>query len=366
MIERLYVQNFRCLESLTLDFSGKSSVLFIGGNGAGKSTVLCALSKLQSICRGSSRSESLLSRKDFSLNRTDRPMRFELDARIDGKLYSYLVSFEWPDSFREARILDESLKVDGLVVFDRKLAQVELSHGVSFSLDWHVFALPVINDRPPARSTQDFKMFLASLALISPIPANMSGFSEKPTVELKSDASNFASCLRDLLEKKPASYGEYDKYVRTMISDFSFIEHVPRGKDGIQLMVTFNGARPEASLSVEFDALSDGEKCFFLSAYIFASTSSGIPIVCMWDEPDSHLSLAEVGQFIMAMRKTAKMGGQFIVTSHHPETVRKFSDDTTFVLTRKSHLEPTLVHPLSTIKYNGDLIEALIRNEVIG
>ena len=58
--------------------------------------------------------------------------------------------------------------------------------------------------------------------------------------------------------------------------------------------------------------------------------------------------------------------GQFIATTHHPETIRKFSDDTTFVLTRNSHLEPTVVRTLSDFPYTGDLINALIREEIIG
>ena len=33
MIERLYVQNFRCLESVTLDFAGSPSAVIIGKNG---------------------------------------------------------------------------------------------------------------------------------------------------------------------------------------------------------------------------------------------------------------------------------------------------------------------------------------------
>jgi ABC-type multidrug transport system ATPase subunit len=119
-------------------------------------------------------------------------------------------------------------------------------------------------------------------------------------------------------------------------------------------------------MTVEFDALSAGEKCFFLSAYIVASNTSGYPVACIWDEPDNHLSLSQVGQFITSLRKMAKRNGQFIATSHHPETVRKFSDDNTFVLTRNSHLDPTLSKLLKNFNYEGDLIDALIRDEVIG
>ena len=366
MIERLYVQNFRCLESLTLDLAGKSSVLIIGKNGAGKSTIRQALAIFQSICRGSSRVDKLISREDFAFRRTDRPMRFEIDVALASKHFVYAVAFDWPDDFREARILEESLSVDRHPIFCREQAQVTLANGASFGLDWHVFALPVINEKPPERSIQDLKTFLASLMLMAPVPTNMTGFSDQPTAELKEDASNFASCLRGLFERKPAAYGKFDEFVRSVFPDFSAIENEDRGKDGKQLMVTFKRLDPEEILRVEFDALSDGEKCYFLGAYIIASNAAGFPVICMWDEPDNHLSLPEVGQFVTSLRKMAKRSGQFLATSHHPELLRKFSDDTTIVLTRKSHLDPTLPKLLQNFSYHGDLIDALIRDEVIG
>ena len=293
-------------------------------------------------------------------------MRFEIEVTLSGKRFKYAISFDWPETFREARILDESFSANGKEIFTRQEAQVQISGGASFGLDWHVFALPVINERPPARAVQDLKAFLASIVLIAPIPAEMTGFSEQPSKELEHDASNYASCLRGLLENEFAAYGKLEKYVKSVIPDFSSMKNDDRGKDGKQLMVTFKKAESEGSLTLEFDSLSAGEKCFFLSAYIHASNAAGFPIVCMWDEPDNHLSLSEVGQFITGLRKMANRGGQFIATSHHPETVRKFSDETTIVLTRKSHLDPTLPRFLKDLAYSGDLVNALIRDEIIG
>jgi predicted ATPase len=151
-----------------------------------------------------------------------------------------------------------------------------------------------------------------------------------------------------------------------VIPDFLSIEHVKRGESGTQLLVKFQSPDGQRTLTVEFKSLSDGEKCFFLSAYLVASNAVGRPVVCLWDEPDSHLSLSEVGQFVTGLRKSAARGGQFLCTSHHPETVRRFSDENTFVLTRKSHLDPTVVRPLAEIPYQGDLINAILRDEIIG
>jgi ABC-type sugar transport system ATPase subunit len=103
-----------------------------------------------------------------------------------------------------------------------------------------------------------------------------------------------------------------------------------------------------------------------LSALIAAYNKVSGPVFCMWDEPDNHLSLSEIGHFITQLRQLANRNGQFIATSHHPETIRRFSDENTVVLRRNSHLEPTVVRPLTEFPYSGDLIEALIRDEVIG
>ncbi len=366
MIERLYVHNFRCLENFTLDLTGRPSALLIGKNGAGKSTVLQCLKLFQRICRGSDRVRNLISASDFTQHRTDHPMRFELELTLSGKRFNYAISFEWPANFREARILEEGLSVDGQVIFTRRQAITQLSGGAPFGIDWHIVALPVINARPGERAIQDIKTFFASMILIAPIPANMTGFSEEASMELQVDAANYASCLRALLGQKPAAYSLFESYVKTVIPDFSSIENVERGESGTQLIVKFEQQNPQRSLSVDFKALSDGEKCFFLSAYIVASNAVGSLVMCMWDEPDNHLSLSEVGQFITGLRKMTNRSGQFIATTHHPETVRKFSDETTLVLTRKSHLEPVVARPLADFTYKGDLINALIRDEIIG
>lgn len=366
MIERLYVHNFRCFENFTLDLTEHPSVLVIGKNGAGKSTLLHCLTVFQSICRGSNRVGNLISATDFAQHRTDRPMRFEVELTLSGRRFKYAISFEWPANFRQARILDESLLVNGQAIFTRHQAQTQLSGGATFGIDWHTVALPVINERPGERAIQDIKAFFASMILIAPIPARMTGFSEEPSFELQHDATNYASCLKALLGQKPAAYSEFDSYVRTVIPDFSSIENVERGETGTQLIVKFERQNPQSSLAVEFKALSDGEKCFFLCAYIVATNTVGPPVFCMWDEPDNHLSLSEVGQFITGLRKMTNRNGQFVATTHHPETVRKFSDETTFVLLRKGHLDPAVVRPLADFPYNGDLVNALIRDEIIG
>ena len=108
-----------------------------------------------------------------------------------------------------------------------------------------------------------------------------------------------------------------------------------------------------------------GRSAFSFCAVVIAANKFYGPLFCFWDEPDSYLSLSEVGQFIVALRNSFHSGGQILVSSHNPETIRKFSNENTFILDRKSHLEPTLVRILSDVAPTGDLIDALIRDDVM-
>ena len=130
------------------------------------------------------------------------------------------------------------------------------------------------------------------------------------------------------------------------------------------LRVQFNSG--SSSLTLPFSSLSDGEKCFFISAIVLAANHAHGPVLCFWDEPDSHLSLDEVGYFIAALRREFEPNkcGQLLVTSHSEESIRRFSDENTFLLYRRTHLEPTQVQLLDNIQYTGDIVGALLRGEL--
>jgi predicted ATPase len=366
MIERVYVHNFRCLENFSIDFVDRPSALIVGKNGSGKSSFQQALSLFQSICRVSDRVRDLISVSDFTQQRKTIPMRFEVELKLDDRQFRYAIAFEMPEGFHEARVAEEKLSVNERVIFSRQQSRLSIGDGPGFGIDGHTVALPVISEHLGENSIQRIKLFFVSMILIAPVPTRMSGFSEEESFALQHDAANFSSWLNALLSRHPAAYSALDTYLKSVIPDFESFENVPRGEKGKQLLVKFAQKEFARALAIDFKQLSDGEKCFFLSALIVASHQFNGPVFCMWDEPDNHLSLSETRHFITQLRKMANQKSQFIAMSHHPETIRSFSDESTLVFSRRSHLEPTVVRALADLSYQGDLIEALVRDEVVG
>lgn len=367
MLQRLYVHNFRCLENFELSLKATSSALLIGKNGSGKSTIASVLELLQNIGRGVNRMGQLIHPKDFAAGRSNVPIRFEIEVLLEDKLYKYTLALELPENFRELRVSEEELLVSGELIYSREEAQVDLaSRNAQFLVDSHLVALPVIQEP----SIDIFKTWLARMIILAPIPALMSGESHGETLEPKRDGSNFGEWFSGLLSRYPAAYTQADKYLRQVMPDIQDFLNEPMGKETKSMVVRF-AVEPmmvnfstKANLSVDFKDLSDGEKCFFLCAVVLAANQYYGPLFCFWDEPDNYLSLSEVGHFVMALRRSFRSQGQFLATSHNQEAIRKFSDENTFVLERKSHLEPTVIRPLSEIDYSGDLIDTLIMGDI--
>jgi predicted ATPase len=371
VIKRLYVHNFRCLENFELPISGRSSTLLIGKNGAGKTTVSHALEILQNIVRGTNRVRDLVEPKDLSRGRADVPMRFEIEVELGATTYGYAIAFEFPEGFRELRVLEEKLTVDGKPVYTRELAQVHLAKSgqakeARFPIDWHLVALPIVQQESAKDPLSAFKQWLARMLILRPMPSLIRGDSEQETLQPNPQVTDFAAWFSGLLASAPSAYTKIDEYLKQVMPDLKDIKNPLVGREARSLVVQFSN--DQGSLNLAFEDLADGEKCFMICALVLVANRAYGPLLCFWDEPDNYLALPEVGHFVLALRKAFQSGGQFIATSHHPEAIRRFSDENTLVLYRKGHLEPTIVRPLNEVRtsgdFSGDLVEALVRGDL--
>lgn len=368
MLQRLYIHNFRCLENFELNLKEMSSALLIGRNGSGKSTIASALEVFQNIGRGINRVKELVMAYDFARGRSDVPIRFEIEVLIKNDLYKYILAFDLPENLIELRVIEEQLIVTGNPIYSRKEAQIALnpreenSQEAKFMVDWHLVALPVIQEQSQTDPLHIFKTWLARTIVLAPIPRLMNGDSQGETLEPKRDMSNFGEWFSGLLSRYPAAYASIVQYLREVMPDLKDFRNEILGKDFKSTIVRFE--EKDAKLSIYFKDLSDGEKCFFLGAVVLAANEAYGSLFCFWDEPENYLSLSEVGHFVTSLRRSFKNGGQILVTSHNPEAIQKFSDENTWVLDRKSHLEPTTIKLLEDVSIRGNLVDALIRDNL--
>lgn len=364
MLQRLYVHNFKCFENFEFKLDGAPSALLIGKNGTGKSTLGRVLKIFQAIGRGTNRIGQLVKPGDFGMGRSDVPMRFEIEAVVGGSRYRYVLALELPERFRELRILEEQLEIDGVAAYTRQQSLVSLQRKTTvhseaqFNIDWHLVALPVIQDSSIADPLGAFRLWLARMVILAPIPRHMKADSSEETLEPLEDGSNFADWLSGLLRLYPAAYATVNEHLKAVMPDIAEIRNEPTGKDSKSMRVHFASGSSRFNLS--FDDLSDGEKCFFLCAVVLAANRAYGPIFTFWDEPDNFLSLEEVGHFVMDLRRGFQSGGQLLVTSHNEETIRSFSHENTWLLGRNSHLEPTWSRLLKELPDSGDVVQSLI------
>jgi predicted ATPase len=200
------------------------------------------------------------------------------------------------------------------------------------------------------------------MLILAPIPSRIGGESQDDNLIPNLEVENFAEWFSGLLAHSPSAYTTIDKYLKRVMPDLDDIKNPQTGQNSRNLSIQFRSGQD--TLSLPFSALSDGEKCFFISALVLASNKAYGPLFCFWDEPDNYLSLSEVGHFLLELRRSFESGGQLLVTSHNPEAIRKFSNENTFLLHRNSHLEPTTIRSLENVQIDGDLIEALTLGDV--
>ncbi len=371
MIRRLYIHNYRCLVNLEAPLADRQSLLLVGRNGSGKTALIDAVSTLRSIGRGVNRVGDLVRVSDlvrFGAGEdaeAQRRMRLEIEAALPtGVVATYSLALELPPGFRELRVADEALTVDGSEVFRRQSSDVTFErrpgHQASFPIDWHQVALPIMQAQGADHPLDQFRQWMRSILVLHPVPSLMGSESTAGTLDPDSSCANFAAWFREVISQFPAAYAPFVEYLREVLPDLESVQNRAVGADARSLEFVFGADRGER-LSIPLGELSDGEKCLAVAALVVALSKAVSPRVCLWDEPDNFIGIAEVGHLVMSLRRNLRNGGQFIATSHNPEAIRRFSDENTRLMTRTGHLEPARLRPVSELGLKGDLADCLAR-----
>jgi len=369
VIRRLYIENFRCFGQFNLEVEDLNTILLVGKNGSGKSTIRDGLFAIRELASGKSRIGDLLSPSELSWFSKKPGMGFFLESMIRGERFQYELQLELPEGFREFRVSNEYLIAGEKNIFSRHLAEVTLTRksGVqsTFPVDWHQLALPFIQETGPDDPLSIFRSWLSRMLIIAPVPQLIDGESRGESRKLSRDCHDFADWYRGLSVEYPTAGARVHELLHKTWPDLQRMINSQVGTESRSLEFTFKEAAASAP-AVPFAKLSDGEKCLVIHAAVLAWAEATEGAICFWDEPDNYVSLDEMTEFILTLRQKLSEGRQLFATSHNPEAIRTFTRENTFVLNRSSHLMATRPPVRATdLDLPGDLATSLARGEAL-
>ena len=345
MIERLYVNNYKCLVNFELRLRELS--LLLGPSGAGKTAVLDIMLSLRRLLSGDAR----VTDADVFPTRTltrwqSRDLQvFEIQARLAAETLTYRLEVEHERASRKARIRLEKLATDEGPLFECMRGDVQIyrddhSSGPTYSTDWSESALARVASRDDNTRLTRFLEFMNRVLVCGFYPPTFGTESSAENVILERDAHNFADWYRHALQERPDLIPQFMRTMKQVMgSDFRGIRLEKVGYETRALMVAFIDHEDTDSADqyeLRFDEISDGQRAL-VALYGLIHLASGQGYTLFLDEPDNYVALAEIQPWLMSLEDACGDAvSQAVITSHHPELIDYLGSENGVLLHRDS------------------------------
>ena len=340
MLQRLYVNNYKCLVNFELHL--QELTLLLGRNGAGKTAVLDIVYALRQLLSGKAKITDDVAFPTSTLTRWQpRDVQvFEMRVQLGLDTLDYRLEVEHERPTQRARIRLESLTTEGKPLFECKLGEVQLyqdNHdtGPSFRTDWSESALArVAPHRDNPRLTR-FLDFLRSITVCSLRPSSFRTESVREDPFLNRGADNFADWYRHVLQERPELVSPFIEQLRLVIEGgFAGIRLERVGFDTRGLIVVFDELTQRYEL--RFDELSDGQRVLIvLYALVHFAVVQGSALFI--DEPDNYVALVEIQPWLIGLADACgETLPQTVLCSHHPELIDYLGGDRGLLIERET------------------------------
>ncbi|MBM3794264.1 MAG: hypothetical protein FJW31_09375 [Acidobacteria bacterium] len=157
---------------------------------------------------------------------SEQPARLEIEVELETRVFQYSIALEFPAGFKEMRVLDERLEVDGSTVYSRELAQVRLGRTkreTEFRIDWHLAALPIIQEQSESDPLFIFQKWLSHMLILRPAPGLINGDSQAETLQPNIQVTDVGDWFSGVLALAPGAYTHLDNYLKQVMPDFKDI-----------------------------------------------------------------------------------------------------------------------------------------------
>ena len=327
MIDRLYIDNFRCFVNFELDLG--ETAIFLGANGTGKSTVLDVLHKIQELVVRGARVDEVFSARDLSMTRNSSIQHFEIDVSIGGSRYRYELKIAHDPDRKKMRVEEEELWVGGKPLFAFATGKAQLyrddhSEGPSYPFDWSRSGVGSLYESSANKKLSLFKRELARMIIVKPCPPLFSHDTAGEDEFLEPRMSNFAGWYRYAAQANMGSIAGLFEELKDVLPGFDAISLTKSGTSRFDLVTSFassdGGVKRTRYL---FDQLSDGQRALIaLYSLLILPERTDRGISLFIDEPDAYLSLREVQPWIVRVLDACGDAlEQAVIVSHHPTAI---------------------------------------------
>lgn len=324
MLRRLYLDNFRCMVNFELVL-GRVNLL-LGENGSGKTTVFDAVHRLREFVGGKGRVSALFPSHDLTRWQTLATQRFEMDVEAAGVgTYQYRVAVEHDDDRRRARVLLETLLLDGrrLFHFEDGTAQLyrdDFSMGPSYPFDWTQSGIATLQPRGDNQRLTRFREEVRNIIIASPQPVLMASESREDDRDLSRHMENFASWYRYVSQEHQGAVPGLFHELRAVIPGFQSFSLKEAGESRL-LKVMMDRPGGGKALAYDFGELSDGQRVLG-ALHALRCLLKGQGATLFLDEPDNFVALREIQPWLTSLTDDCGEGiEQAVLISHHPEII---------------------------------------------
>ena len=339
MLQRLYIDNYKCLVNFELPLRELS--LLLGLNGVGKTAVLDVMFGVRRLLGGAGRVTDSSTFPTSTLTRwQDRDLQtVEFDVRLEADLFRYRLEVQHQRATQRARVHREELTANGQPLFRCDLGKVQLyrddhSEGPLYSVDWSESALARVGAGEDNQRLTRFRDFMDGVIVCGLCPANFRAESSEEDALLQRDARNFADWYRHILLEHPDLVSELSSVLAKIVDGFRSIRLERVGRDTRILMITFE--QDARDYELRFDEISDGQRVL-IALYGLVHLAKGQGYTLFLDEPDNFVALSEIQPWLMALADACGDSvAQAVICSHHPELIDYLGPDSGLVLRRES------------------------------
>ena len=324
MLKRLYVDNFRCLVDFELNFD--SINLFLGENGAGKSTVFDVLEKLQRLITTDDKVSSIFPLSDTTLWLPRKNRTYELEILSNEGAYKYELKIAIieprldTDSFE---IMIESERLDfnekTLLHAQENTILIQLDNGTKIESQRYNYYQSIVSLLKPDSNNNKLIVFrekIERLLFLKINPHLVNDYSSQKESFLTKRVENYVSWFRYIFAENSEKINQLTFSLQEILDGFIRFEIKQISEKSVVLLLVFSN-----EIKYFFSQLSDGQRALVVLYSLLYGLEAQDYTICI-DEPENFLALPEIQPWLFQLEDLCSEGKlQALLISHHPQLI---------------------------------------------